>query len=330
MKKCIYCGQTDQSQFMGVEHLIPQSFGKFGSATPTLDCVCDPCNNFFGRELDQAFARDSWEGITRYKKGLKSRERRSLKRLRLTLTEGEGMGGFGGVILGGVDGTTGQLLPPPPQFHIRNKKTGKFDVFLKDDIKKLKLDEETYGIKNTMELGICGHETEHQGVIDELRKIGINYRERSRSQPSFLQGKKENDKIALPVTITGTIDSVIKRALVKILMNFGAYYIGPNEVLKTEWNKVRNFVRFDTEAPLGRMTTKPFWGEETETMRFRDDSFNLLIENQGHNVVGKLQAYNLYTYDFILVENYNLPSNKEVAMRFTQGKSPAPAKKYIR
>lgn len=35
MKTCIYCKTKDQAVFQGVEHLIPQSFGKFGSETPT-------------------------------------------------------------------------------------------------------------------------------------------------------------------------------------------------------------------------------------------------------------------------------------------------------
>ena len=30
-----------------LEHVIPQGFGRFGSNTPTLDCVCDDCNAYF-------------------------------------------------------------------------------------------------------------------------------------------------------------------------------------------------------------------------------------------------------------------------------------------
>ena len=61
-KTCIYCPQTDPSRFRGVEHVIPQGFGRFGSETPTLDCVCDDCNAYFRRELDQLLARETYEG----------------------------------------------------------------------------------------------------------------------------------------------------------------------------------------------------------------------------------------------------------------------------
>lgn len=330
MKPCIYCKTTDDSLFKGVEHLIPQSFGKFGSATPTLHCVCDVCNNFFGREIDQAFARDSWEGIVRYKKGIKSKQQRPLTRIKLTLTEGEEMGDFGGVILGGVDSTTGQVLPPPPQFHILNKLTGKFDKFLKQEIKNINLDDETYGPKGTRETRIYGHESEHDGVKEELKKIGIDYKERERFQPKFLEGKKEGDKIEIPISIEGTIDSVIKRALVKILINFAAYYIGEDEVLRTEWDKARNYVRHGQDRLQGQVLTGAFWGDETDTMRLRDDSFNLVVENKGPHIVGRLQAYNLYTYEFVLAENRNTAEEKEVALRFTQGQPPARAEKRTR
>jgi hypothetical protein len=63
---CIYCGQNDPSRFCTVEHVVPQAFGRFGGVTPTLDRVCDDCNAYFGRELDQLLARETPEGISRY------------------------------------------------------------------------------------------------------------------------------------------------------------------------------------------------------------------------------------------------------------------------
>jgi hypothetical protein len=66
---CIYCPQTDPSRFHGVEHVMPRGFGRFGSGTPTLDSVCDDCNDYFGRELNQLLTRDTYEGISRYSRG---------------------------------------------------------------------------------------------------------------------------------------------------------------------------------------------------------------------------------------------------------------------
>jgi len=73
---CIYCRTVDTERFRGVEHVIPQSFGTFGDQTPTLKTVCDDCNDYFKKELDQVLARETIEGLTRYNKGIYSSETR--------------------------------------------------------------------------------------------------------------------------------------------------------------------------------------------------------------------------------------------------------------
>ena len=84
---CIYCPQTNPSRFRGVEHVIPRGFGRFGSETPTLDCVCDDCNAYFGRELDQLLTRETYQGVSRYSRGQLSREARPQRRVSLTLAD---------------------------------------------------------------------------------------------------------------------------------------------------------------------------------------------------------------------------------------------------
>lgn len=323
MKTCIYCKTKDQAVFQGVEHLIPQSFGKFGTETPTLKNVCDDCNGYFAKELDQVLARDSWEGINRYKKGIKSREQRPLKRLRISLEKVPEMGDFGGLVFSGVDSSTGKLLPPKGQFQIKNIKTGEFDVFFLEEIKDMKLDDELYGKAGTRTTKIFAFsEDEHDEVLEEVKKIIPTYTIKEKFRPPFMEGKKDGDTVELPIWIEGTIDNPVKRALVKILLNFAAFYMGEDEVLKPEWNSAIAYVRQNAEPIMGKLDTDPFWGEETKNMRLMNDSFNIRIENEGKNVVGKIQVYNHYTYTFILAENYNIPPEKERAMRFTKGEKP--------
>jgi len=141
---CIYC-KEDKNVVEGVEHVIPQSFGRFGSKTPTLRCVCDECNAFFARELDLRLARETLEGITRYKKGILSRETRPQRTLRFTL--GEEAGEYAGAIIGGVDGRTGRLLKPLPQVHFLNEKTGKREAVPIEDIAGLNWKDRNYSLK---------------------------------------------------------------------------------------------------------------------------------------------------------------------------------------
>lgn len=329
---CVYCCNTDPADFVGREHVLPQSFGTFGSKTPTLRCVCDRCNAFFKKELDQPFARDTLEGITRYKKGIFSREVRAQKGLEISLSECKEAGEFSGVLIKGVDGTTAQLLPPVAQFHALNVSTGCYDKFTKEQIRGLKLSEESYGKLGERQYRVfAASQEEHDAIIEELRKAGISYREKGRFQPDFLQDKKPGETTELEVKIEGTIDDAKKRALVKMLFNYATHCLGPSETLKPEWDKARLFVRFAGETLRARISTKPFWdGQETENWRFEDNSYNLRLENLDGNVVGVIQFFNLLTYEFILAENYSLAPEQEIAHRFTPGEEPQRGVRYYK
>lgn len=327
MKICIYCHTTDEALFNSREHVIPQSFGTFGSKTPTLHCVCDECNSYFKKELDQKLARETLEGVTRYKQGMFSREKRFPKNLRFTLDETEEYGDYGGSILGGYDPLTGKPLPLVPQFWIWNIKKNEWERYKLDELKNVEIRDDEYGPST---LGsrkmriIAPSKKDHDKVKAELKKYNIPYREKEKlDPPPFLKNVLPDGKIEIKGIIQGIITKQVKRALVKILFNFMAFYVGQDETVKPEWEKARQFVRYDGNTLLGRMTQEPFWtGQETDQMRFASDSYNLRLENKNGNVIGIIQLYNLFTYEFILVKNYLLPPDKEVAYRFTPGEEP--------
>lgn len=321
---CVYCGNTDPAYFAGREHVLLQSFGTFGSKTPTLRCVCDECNSFFKKELDQVFARDTLEGIIRYKKGRFSRETRAQKGLHISLADGEEVGEFGGAMIKGIDGTTGKLLPLTPQFQALNMTTGKYDVFSIEKIRELKLSDEIYGNTSERKYRILAtSQEEHDAVVEELQRAGVSYREKGRFGPPFLPAVNSEEKLELEVKIEGIIDDVKKRPLVKMLFNFATFYLGASETSKPEWDKARRFVRFGGETLKARISDKPFWdGQETKNFRFSDDSYNLRLENLDGNVVGVIQFFNLFTYEFVLAENYCLRPEQEIAYRFTPGQEP--------
>jgi hypothetical protein len=59
--------------------------------------VCDDCNAYFGRELDQLLTRDTYEGISRYSRGQFSSQARLQKRVRLVLADPAEAGAFQGL-----------------------------------------------------------------------------------------------------------------------------------------------------------------------------------------------------------------------------------------
>jgi HNH endonuclease len=64
--QCIYCKEDKPaSAYKKVEHVIPQSFGKFINNFTLRQLVCDACNQFFGDRVELALARDTLEGQSR-------------------------------------------------------------------------------------------------------------------------------------------------------------------------------------------------------------------------------------------------------------------------
>lgn len=315
--ECIYCHATDSALFKKVEHVVPQGFGTFGSDTLVLKCVCDPCNEYFGKELDQPLARDSWEGLTRYRQGLRSREKRKHPRISLSLAEEEELGNFSGALLEDVDGTVGGLPMPKSQFWIFNKQKNRWDRFSFEEIKNFKMNDELYGEKGSRETRIISLKTRRQELIDELKKVGIDFVSKEDFYPEFA---KTGNVVAVEGRVQ--VDHIIKRAYAKVIMNAVAWYTGETAILRPEWDRAREYIRYGKNPILARMIEEPFWGEETKNMRFESDAINILVGNHGGNVIGKIQFYNHFTYDFILIENHHLQEGEDFAIRFERGKAP--------
>jgi hypothetical protein len=321
---CIYCGDTDPGQFQGVEHVVPQSFGTYGSSTPTLACVCDGCNAYFGRELDQLLTRDTIEGISRYARGQRSRESRPQRRLSIALAEGPEAGPFAGMRVA-VDGTTGTLMRPRAQFHVFNFETQADEVYFLNQIASLTLPEAIYGAPGSATRRwrsrvIAATREEHDEMVAALQAQGIAF---VPGEPFQLPEGFAQTGGSVPATIEGEVDTLHKRALTKILLNFVAWSLGRDEALTAKWNCLRNYVRRAEGEIKARLTERPFWnGQETEEQRFVDDSIDIRVENRDGNIVGALQFYGRFTYEFILAENEVLPPDKEVGYRFTPGEAP--------
>jgi hypothetical protein len=107
---------------------MPKSFGGFRNAL-TIKCVCDECNSYLGRELDEYLARDTPEGLLRFRFNVRpAADYRSLGR-RSTIVSTVDDGRLKGAVVWYVD-FEGVLRPSPaPQVGFGTTRDGPFDWF---------------------------------------------------------------------------------------------------------------------------------------------------------------------------------------------------------
>lgn len=318
--KCIYCGDNNSDNFNTKEHVIMKCFGTFGTETPTIDCVCDACNSFFSKELDLIFSRNSLEGITRYNNGIYSRKKsfQNKKYLTISIPKKKRFGEWQGALLS-LDGTQNGGFNILPQVHFLNE-LGEYEPILEHELDSLDVKERKLSTKDM--IIFSPSKQKYDELIGKLKDINIEYKEKTTFDGSIFE-KYKNEKLL--VDIQSLVDHRMKRAILKILFNFSAKFLGYEEVHKTEWDLSRKYIRYDEKPVKAKATTNAFWGEEIDDLRFPNNGYNIRVENIDKNVVGVIQFYNLYLYEFLLVENYNI--DKEVCFRFTPGETPIKGEK---
>jgi hypothetical protein len=333
LKTCIYCRTQDQTRFKGVEHVVPQSFGRFGSETPTLQCVCDDCNGEFGKTLDAYLARETVEGVVRYNHGILSTEARPQKHLHIALDDVPEAGQFAGMKVA-IDGSKGELMPPLAQFQILNQKTGRTETYFKKQIEGLSLPEDQYGRpgdrseSGTWKCAIFGvSKADHDEIVEALRANGIAFVPGEPFEaPTSAAGENQTfEPISLPVVITGEVTLTHRRAHAKILMNFIAKYLGMDEALKPHWDFLRDFARGKMEPIKYKVLEDPFpVGQDSEALKIIRNSITIRIENLGGNVVGSLQFYGNQIYQYLLREKASLPEEQQLGYLYMAGEKPRP------
>ena len=163
-------------------------------------------------------------------------------------------------------------------------------------------------------------------MVEALQRARIDFKPGAPFQNPWRSSSDE--PLSFLVAIASVVDKPHKRAIAKILMNFVAFHLDRKEVLGPRWEFLRRYIRFGEGEIKARLSHCPFWtGQETDHLRFQDDSINVRIENLNGNVVGAVQFYNLHTYQMILIESDALYPDQEIGCRYTPGKLPISGEK---
>lgn len=319
--KCIYCLKIKEINLFDREHVIPQSFGRFKPNNLTLiNSVCKQCNSYFGNELDLFLARDTLDGLMRYRYGLKpftesDSTRFKRKRVRFKLAE---KGAWEGTLLElclpqqekksfsdkALIPQADIVLIPQAAFYKENSKE-KVHVPLEKITSKEDLKKQGFDLRKGCLL-IAPSDKEMSKVMTKIKDIGLEttikkYNSNDNSKP--VKGQ------LLKVQVESTIDKIIFRSIAKISFNYLAKTTGKEFVLLSDFNEVRNYIRYGKQGEKNFVIiiNKPITSNNTFCRKQKDG--HLIAIDWGDNlnlsIVGTVSLFNRLTYKILLCRYFN-------------------------
>lgn len=302
--KCIYClKEKDSACYKKVEHVLPQSFGKFVDNFTLKNIVCDECNQYFGNNLEPVLARDTFEGISRQKFNVKQpKDFKSLgknSKLEIIVDEGPLKGAFAYLKYSETEDNV--LMFPLPQIGFKRNSDLKHIFYKLSDIPEYEyLKSEGYNLEIEDSIIILGINHEEAALV--LREKGIN---NFTYQGERALPREQND---YQFFIQRKIDEVIKRGVAKVAFNYLAYQEGADFVLDESFNKIRNFIMTGTDPEYQLVI---FVHDD-----ILEDELNKEVKRVGHiitvdwgndskTIFSQVSLFNMAKYVVLLSENYN-------------------------
>jgi hypothetical protein len=281
--------------------VVPEGLGRFKNALVLHNLVCADCNSYFGNTLDRVLARESVEGLERYRSGVKPSNEISRFRGDAVTLRAHDAGEFTGaelrIIPGSAEGEfAAEILGSAA---VRQTAGDQFEYFSEAQILDGSWKSERVDARRGIRLFGPDEAMSRMRLALESQGFTLNYRplRPPESQiPAVLQEY--------------TISLMHRRAVAKIAFNYLAFRCGSELVLSTAFDPIRAFVRFGTEPPLPPVqvsdnlpfrTARP--PEERPIVHFVS-----ITGDTGHrNLLGSMTLFGYHGYTIVLAESFGGP-----------------------
>ncbi len=261
--KCIYCLEDkDIILFKKREHVMSEAFGRFKNSFVLHNTVCDECNEYFGNEFELYLARDTLEGILRYKHGIKkSKDFKSVgkrSQISIKIAEGKLKGAYAFLEYSETEGDL--IINPLPQIGFLKKNNSEYMFFLLDQIpSKENLEGDIVDIENPVR-GIVSLGCDEDKAIKLLKEKGFNFKNLSKEFKDTMKNKKD-----ILCKQTQVISQKIYRSIAKIAFNYLTYWEGPDFVMHKDFNPIRNYIKYGGKPSFYfiEVSKKPIFNDES-------------------------------------------------------------------
>ncbi len=240
--KCIYCLMEKNGDEFNREHVVPRMMGTYEDGfVLSQNQVCQECNSFFSKELEDKIGLNSLESFLRIQHGRKMSDGRIMRKGRVA---------FSGTsdIFKGLDFTPVVDSSNEERMHFDiSPRIGILENEEKNEYTYHNLDELPYALPEILQ-SIKGKKA---GIIT----VGIeqDIAESALKEKGYLATTYEYknvpvtdlyNKSALATKISFSIDSIVRRICAKTAFNYLCFSMGKDYVLKKNFDELRRYIRY--------------------------------------------------------------------------------------
>lgn len=283
---------------------MPQSFGRFDDNFTLHGVVCDDCNQYFGDHLELYLGRDTLEGQTRFRHGVK------------TLEDFKPMGRSGRIVVRCAEGPLkgcymqryysaekeNMSVKPMPQVGFKLRGRENYKYFLLDDIPtQAEIDAMGFDAKHSHP--IIGLVVDPADLKSHLADKGIVFNHRG----PWPQGVPPE---IIECELEGTIDHVIFRAIAKIGFNYLAFGEGGEFVQHPAFDSARRYIRFGDvpDYTMVQSVDEAILSDEPiEGRRILGHLITVNWASDGVSVLAQVALFNRMTYRVVLAVGISGP-----------------------
>lgn len=301
---CIYCKQQkDESEF-NREHVVPRMMGTYQNGfVLSNNQVCEECNSYFSRELENEISLNSMESFLRIQYGKPMSDGRKMRKERLSFFGTEG-------ILKGLEFT--------PIVDSSNEEKLSFDIIPKIGILSVEPDEYSYYELNELPPATPEVREFLKGKDRGIITVGLSQEDvlPVLKDKGYLGNSYEYDNI--PVTalyrndsfitkINVLLDSLVRRTCAKTVFNYLCYCKGVDYVLSDRFDEIREYIRYGkrSENLWFRYSKGPVSGVDMPNETAHVVGYMLFPEDGKWILCGNLTWFGKLTYTFKLGETEN-------------------------
>ena len=298
---CIYClTEKDESAF-NREHVVPRMMGTYNNGFVLGNHqVCEECNSYFSKELENKIGLDSYEAFLRMQYGNKRMsDGRILQNKRIALTGNEGI--FKGLKFTVVSDSSKQErvhFDISPCIGI--SKVGsqdEYDYYSLDNLPQAT--EETLSHLKEKPHGIISVDLKREDVEQALKDKGYLSDSYTYSEPEIASMYGKTD---FSTAIRISIDSIMRRVCAKTVFNYLCFSEGSDYVLQSKFDELRKYIRYGiwSNNLWFRYSQEPVSTAQLPTPTSHCVGYMFFPQNGCWNMCGCLTWFGQLTYIFKL------------------------------